>query len=489
MAKIRNPVSFSEHFRIAPAVLANAGAFDPILNADSQLFIDPLLLQSSAVSEAQGGAHRLRKHFEDLLRLLSASKTRDDLPWRIARKLMQYREVAATCLGYGKSTAGSALGRQMTESLLATAKEMIDLGIRDPEIFLLLPFLEEGIGPDRVSDITTNIILPDLATFTQRVLSGHGLPVAVYEIRGSAYSLPSNPYARGPVLLVPDDVLRTLPIATDWDGVAAAAAHNEALRTKVNMHVAEILKNRTERDKAVVRQQAKASKEALQALLETVRAVPRDAYNMAADPLGISIVAKVAGVAQAHPLSLSLGQTASTDEIWDVVRAIVEQFRHLVEDRDLWRLLWHGTEPRRESAAQMLFFAVASSYCSANNLDLTPEAETGRGPVDFKISSGHDGRFLVEVKLSTNSRIVHGYTTQLELYRKGESVERALFLVVDVGDLGDKDQKLLDARSRALIEGKVASEIMFINGQPRASASKAAEEDAYCPAIGLHGKV
>jgi hypothetical protein len=72
----------------------------------------------------------------------------------------------------------------------------------------------------------------------------------------------------------------------------------------------------------------------------------------------------------------------------------------------------------------MLFFVVASSYCSANNLDLTPEAETGRGPVDFKISSGNHGRLLVEVKLSTSSRLLSGYTTQLELYKKGKAVER-----------------------------------------------------------------
>jgi hypothetical protein len=126
----------------------------------------------------------------------------------------------------------------------------------------------------------------------------------------------------------------------------------------------------------------------------------------------------------------------------------------------------------------MLLFVVASSYCSANNLDLTPEAETGRGPVDFKISAGGHGRFLVEVKLSTSSRLLSGYTTQLELYKKGEAVERALYLVVDVGELGDKDQKLLDLRAKALAEKKAASEVTFVNAQPRPSASKAEDQDA-----------
>jgi hypothetical protein len=478
MAKIRNPVSFTEHFKVPPEVLEAAGAFDPILNADSRLFIDPLLLASSTAGEAQQAARRLRKHFEDVVRLLSASKQSDDLAWRTARRLMRYREVAATCLGYGKSTSGNALGRQMTEKLLRTAKEMIDLGVVDPEIFALLPFLEENVGPDRVSDITTNIILPDLAAFTQRLLAEQSVPVVPHVVRSGTYCLPTNPFGTGPVLLVPSDILRALPIATDWDGVAAAAAHNEALRNRVNLHIAEIMKSHAERDKTIVRAQARASKEALETLLDAVRAVPRESYDMAGDPLGISIVAKLAGIAQDYPLSLALGRAASPEAIWEIVKSIVEQFRHLVEDRDLWRLLWHGNKPRKESAAQMLLFVVASSYCSANNLDLTPEAETGRGPVDFKISAGGHGRFLVEVKLSTSSRLLSGYTTQLELYKKGEAVERALYLVVDVGELGDKDQKLLDLRAKALAEKKAASEVTFVNAQPRPSASKAEDQDA-----------
>lgn len=73
------------------------------------------------------------------------------------------------------------------------------------------------------------------------------------------------------------------------------------------------------------------------------------------------------------------------------------------------------SKPRPESMSQMLFYMIASVYCKINNLDITPEAETGRGPVDFKVSSGFSDRVLVEVKLSSNPGLLHGYTTQLEL--------------------------------------------------------------------------
>jgi len=33
-----------------------------------------------------------------------------------------------------------------------------------------------------------------------------------------------------------------------------------------------------------------------------------------------------------------------------------------------------------------------TSYCQANNLDLSPESDAGRGPVDFKISQGFNDK-------------------------------------------------------------------------------------------------
>jgi hypothetical protein len=50
--------------------------------------------------------------------------------------------------------------------------------------------------------------------------------------------------------------------------------------------------------------------------------------------------------------------------------------------------LYHAGRPRPEKAAQRLFFAVAHAYCKAHNLDLTPKADTGNGPGDFKVSAG-----------------------------------------------------------------------------------------------------
>jgi hypothetical protein len=114
---------------------------------------------------------------------------------------------------------------------------------------------------------------------------------------------------------------------------------------------------------------------------------------------------------------------------------------------------------------------VAYSHCKANNLDLSPEADTGSGRIDFKFSRGRD-RVLVELKLSRNPNVVHGYETQLEVYRAAEQTIRAYYVVIDVGGMGRKDERLIAARNAARERGEPLSELEFIDGFRQESASK-----------------
>ena len=47
---------------------------------------------------------------------------------------------------------------------------------------------------------------------------------------------------------------------------------------------------------------------------------------------------------------------------------------------------------RHESSAQLLFFSVAQIYCLANNIDVSPETDSGNGSVDFKFSNGYNNK-------------------------------------------------------------------------------------------------
>jgi len=220
------------------------------------------------------------------------------------------------------------------------------------------------------------------------------------------------------VVLVPRDILRDLPIATDWSDVSRVALENKQIRDRVNELLASFAKATVAQKKAALRNAALQSAKNFRDMFEGLLDVAEKGYDGEADQAGIYAFRKVLqNVAVAYPLRIAQPTAYTRTELARVVGQIIGQFRNLIQKNDLADLLWHAGTPRHEKAAQLLFFAVADAYCKANNIDISPETDSGGGPVDFKFSTGYDGRYLVELKLSTG-RVVHGYSVQLEVYKK-----------------------------------------------------------------------
>jgi hypothetical protein len=143
----------------------------------------------------------------------------------------------------------------------------------------------------------------------------------------------------------------------------------------------------------------------------------------------------------------------------------------LIEDNGLNYLLWHNSKPRKERAAQKLFFGIADAYCKSNNVEISPETDSGGGPVDFKFSAGYAARILVEIKLSTG-QVVHGFDKQLEVYEKASRPFASILLVIDVGKMGDKLERIMALRNRRTAHGKQSPEIEVVDATLKPSASK-----------------
>jgi hypothetical protein len=482
MAKIANPVRFSDYFSVAPALLSAAGVLDPTLNVDTGLFIDPLLLERSRHAEMKEGARRTYEdHFATVIKLLRASKAIDDVPWRNSARLLSFPEIKWTCLGYGAaSVSGSGSGSDMTSQVISTAKAIVDLGVEDPDLFVAMALFEEGFGPDRISDMATNVILRDLLAFNARILPTLNVPQEALTLRlrnGRTFdaSLPVNPFVRGesPVVLVPLDILRDLPIARDWSDVADAASKNEELRNRVNDQIAKLWTAKTLQDKAALKQWAMSGTETFTSLLDMLHSAKGQPYDTDGDPKGELFWRRIATtLAAQEPLTITAPARLDLAGVTAVVEQIIDQFRFLIENRRFSEELYHGNEVRPEKAAQRLFFAVAYAYCKANNLDITPEADTGNGPVDFKVASGFIGRVLVEIKLSTNTKLLRGYSRQLKVYKEAEETVSDYYVVIDVGKMGKKARLLQALKNKAAGEGARVSPIVFIDGIRKPSASK-----------------
>ncbi|HHQ4680548.1 TPA: hypothetical protein ACSP3E_003871, partial [Aeromonas veronii] len=231
MGKIKDPATIVSEFGVDPVVLEQLGVVNVLLNTDTLLFIDPLLLAESAHIEIREGAFQSYvNRFHQIIKLLAVSKEEDDVPWRNAKRLFKFSEVSWTCLGYGTTVRGSGFGKDLVASTLDTASKIVSLGVDDIDLFMALALFEEGIGPDRISDMTTNIILNDLISFSIRVNAILNIPTRKFIVGGKSYELVVNPYSNQPLLFVPNDIVRDLPIASDWSDIARVVKENEELR-------------------------------------------------------------------------------------------------------------------------------------------------------------------------------------------------------------------------------------------------------------------
>lgn len=481
-------ITFSEHFEIDPEWLKAKGVFDPTLDLDSPLFIDPFLLHYSKHDEFKNCASEAYVgRFTQICNLLSVSKKEKDKAWRSALELFRTGEVrglGGTCLGYSKSsTRGRGIGPKLAVRCLDWAKEVVDLGVKDPELFSSLSLFEDGIGADRISDMVASVTAECILAFNARIINEikseqrSDLPTSKTRVAGCDCELIINPFSGDPLLLLPNDVLKHLPIMDSAFDLKDIAESNSEIRGRVNQHIGEIFKVRTKQDKDAIKHRAMENAGAFQALLDLLKLLEKHPYDMASDPQGLlqwkANADRFTGLY--HLKIVDDPKLPEIDRIDNVVRAIIAQFKNLVEKNRLNRTFFVDGKPRHERYAQLLFLAIAYSYCDANGLDISPESDGGAGPVDFKFSKGKH-KVLVEIKLSTNKKVVSGYKTQLKAYEEAESTDRSHYVVIDVGEMGNMWKNLSELLAK---RPKIAERrrIHLVDGKLKASASKLKVDD------------
>ena len=479
------PILFSRCFGVSSAILTRLGVFDPTLNIDTLLFPDPMLLEGSAHSEMRAARQTFDEYFEQIRKLLLYSKgDQTTAPWRAAKKLLSFPEIMGTCLGYGSgSISGAGAGPAMTQKLLKTGFEIVQMGIDDPDLFMAIGLFEEDFGPDLIGDMFTNVAFQNIVDFNKRIYGQIGVQTQTFSItlkNGKHYQaeFARNPTVSRdvPVILMPLDVLRDLPIALDWGGVQRVSEENREFRDSLNTSLQNLWSKKTLESKEKLKAWALSGPSAFGDLLDMLHGMDGKPYDFAGDKLG-EFVWRTFGerLLAEFPFSVLKPLKMDHSSVVNVVDKIIDQFVYLVEDRDLWRELYTDTwDPRLEKSAQRLFYMCALSYCEANGLDITPEAESGRGPVDFKFSNGIDGRVLVEIKLSYNGKIPHGYEKQLDLYDKAEKALASRYIIIDVGRLGEKLKRVEAIRDARIAAGQPTPKVILVNGLRRASASKVA---------------
>lgn len=452
------------------------GVFNGFVDLDSLFYIDPHLLRKVTTPELTNSYKKFKEHFRVIIKLLQNCTQEDDPFWRKARKLLVFKEIPNISLGYSKNdNLGNAIGPTSANNLIKTAKAIIDKGITDPELFELIGLLEKGVGADRISDMTCSIILEDLLSYTQKITATLKLKkVKVEKYNDKDYLLPVY---NKPIILVPKEILTPLPVAYDWYDIDVICSHNEKLRKRVNQLIGNTWKKATNTN-LISKRDLKSIlikyPDILRDLIEQYKKKPVQGYDFKEDPLGQIIWYHYSKkYSQEFPLNLQKFAQINRHNIVDVVKEICNQYKVLIEDNGLFKILYNSKNGlHHEKYPQLLFYGIADSYCKANDLDLSAEPNAGRGPVDFKLSKGYNAKVNVEVKYSSNPNLLKGYTKQLPIYDKAEKSSYSIYLVIRTKESTANIENLMELRQKTLKEGKRAPDIVVIDGRLQDSASK-----------------
>jgi hypothetical protein len=486
MAKFSEIVTFSDYFHIEHNEMLRVGAFDPALNIDSRLFLDPVTLRRSDVgSFAESAIVEYRNYYNSIIHLLRASRRERDIPWVEARRMLIGREFPYACLGFGQTgSGGRRVPSHVVDTVVSRAKEIVDVGIENPELFILLPLFVEQVGPDTIGDMTSWAVSNTLFEFTQYACSKLNVDMKEHFINNEIICLPTYITKSGnrePVVLCPKDSLRTIPVAKCWEDISQVSSFNSILRYQVSKLITAIFKEQVFEKREEARNKL-MKPEFLAYLLNSIDNFGCESYDVKTDEDGLVAWRYIGNFIRNETraeISVDIPDIKEKGniELLKIVRFLCNKFKFLVEEKGYSKFFFSEIgKPRHEEFAQKLLFSSCYTICDILNIDVTPEAETGRGPVDFKFSRGSTAKILVEIKLSNNTSLKQSFEHQLKTYLKAERSDLGIYIIVDTG-LGRNN--LFDVKK---IWEKMDSErrfpLLIIDATRKKSGSKVRQGDS-----------
>ena len=126
-------------------------------------------------------------------------------------------------------------------------------------------------------------------------------------------------------------------------------------------------------------------------------------------------------------------------DFWQYIDQSIRSAKRTIENDRGWELLWNGDTPVREERVQVYLYGQLQTICSSNNVLVSREQETGRGPVDFTFSNYFSSRCILEVKLASNQALKNGdFLAQVYEYARGLNVLSSFLAIVGFTTDADK---------------------------------------------------
>ncbi len=468
-------IRYSEYFNVSSEDLKKRDVINVFVDEDTSLHVDPTLLDGSMIPEFKNAHQQFLNFFTDFLCVVRQIKYPGDRFYKEAVRRMKFKEISFNGLGYGKSNkGGNAVGGKLSTAIVHTAIDLINAGKDNPRIFLLMPFFEEGVGADRISDMTIFILRESFYMYTARVAKELNLETKSVVLDQKEYELPY--FDNEPIMFIPMTLATDLPTASCYGDVDEVCEYNSVLRAKVSEIIGIEAQDQKNITKSKLKDYIVSNSDVYEELITTVDGYSFLSYDEAKDRLNFELIDKVLSfIANKYHEKGSVIGGVEFDNFYTCVEYMIDECITLIEENRIGdTLLYDGDKFKNEKTVQALLTACLSPYCKSYDISLDREVNNGPGALDFKLSQGEVHKVCIEIKLASNPNLLHGYTEQLSAYNRAENLEpNNSYYIVVKGD--DRNQKMLTelefVYQQALQNGN-APKLLIIDARKKPSASK-----------------
>lgn len=413
--------------------LTKLGIVDPYVDFDLPLYIHPILLMETSQVEFANSINKIKEFFSKLTRFIDLTKKKDisDPFYKTALNMFDFPEtdIKATGLGLSKSSIdGKGLTGETARKTLNTIYQIVESGVEDYEILKMLAVFQENVGVDRISDMITTIIFKDILEYTQNRYKDLNIrDLQTYNYKGETYKLFMR-NEKYPYLLLPEEILSEIPVATSREDIDKVVRENELIRKLMDEQYVESYDEYRKLNKKQLLSIFLKEKSIFEEVIQELKKQEVNPYDFNQDKLGvISVVSSVFNALKEYTFKY----TTEKQTLMESVKSLIMDFKDLIELKNLKTELYNNDKVRHESTSHKLFYPVPYMAKKLKLFDFTFESNVGNGPVEFRFSNLKEV-VVVEFKFSSHPRLVHGYNVQLQDYMEREKSDFGIYVIIDV---------------------------------------------------------
>lgn len=454
----KEPVHFTQAYNVL-AKEKELDFFDLNIDHDSRLFIDPFLIKKSPIEEERN----LFERFGDFFRFAYDKSLRikiDEDEYRSLKSLLNFHEPREIGLGYTEnSNSGAGPGPSFADILFKffvsnSAKRLIkEEGLFPDGKFnpITLQIFIDDLGSDGLSDITANIIMDYLISYTQDQCKLLGIPLKQLPLQedgfdfeemewkgGGYYDLPENPLREGEaIILVPKRFLRASEIDNDHieTKVKGILSNDPELSSRFALFLQKKVSDIDINDIRTVFLEEESIYKMYIKLLTEERS---SGYNFEQDILRILSIKTYSSYFNGKKLPSTV---QDCDDLLKQTLNFIDIFKDHLSLTDGWKEMWfleNGSQrPQREAVFGRIFRGMGFAYFHhLPDVTFLPEVGTGNGSLDFAVIYTRC-RIAIELKRLDNSSpkgeppipsYLHGIKEQLPIYTYLTKANHAIYI-------------------------------------------------------------